>query len=192
MWIRGPFGNTVYGRELAGSAPRTDPEQRWEGFFFTRAGLAAARFDVPANGIIRVYGGSLFQPWVPGQEGPFIEWSADDHGKNPSGRPRVNEVAFSAPAQTPPEPPSQPADRRLELDPRLPQIKDDTRAELQAARATYLAWAGDNPREFAAVVQYLAAIADNTPMAPPNLRTHKGRGLVGLLQAGAATVGRLP
>ena len=40
--------------------------------------------------------------------------------------------------------------------------------------------------------EYFEAIVDGHSPTPPNLKTHKGRGIIGLLQAGAATIERLP
>jgi hypothetical protein len=78
------------------------------------------------------------------------------------------------------------------LDPRLLEIRDNTLTELKAAKASYDIWKTGNSGEAAKVDQYLAGIANGQKAEPPNLKTHKGRGIVGLLQAGAATIGRLP
>lgn len=181
--LRGPV---LFGRD---APPRTNPDERWPGFFDTRDALAQWRLPlVDGTYTLIVDAGTLFTPWVPGQEGPFIEWNNDDLGQNPSGSPIVNAVTFTVAATVPPPPPPPPSG----LDPRLPEIAANTLAELGQARAPFIAWAGANPKEYAQVQAYLAAVADGLSPAPPSLKTHKGRAVVGLLQAAAATVGRLP
>lgn len=98
-------GAVVYGRELPA---RTAPEEVWTGYFSSRDALAAALIPAPNKGTCRLYGGSLFQPWVAGQEGPFTEWGYTDQGKNPSGVARKNEVAFTAQVTPPPDPEPEP------------------------------------------------------------------------------------
>lgn len=181
--LRGPL---LYGRDVPQT---TRPDEHWPGRFTSREAFAAWRLPVPAGTYtLIVWGGSYFTGWGDHPE-DAIEWGNNDGGNNPDGVPRVNAVTFTVAGQTPPPPTG---DRRLELDPRLPVIRDNTLAEFAAARAPFLAWAGANPNEYAKVQAYLAAVADGESPAPPSLKSHKGRGLVGLLQAGAATIGRLP
>ena len=89
-----------------------------------------------------------------------------------------------------PEPEPEPEPAHAALDPRLLQIRHDTLVELKAAKASYNDWKTKNPGEAAKVEQYLAGIANGQKAAPPNLATHKGRGIIGVLQAGAATIGQ--
>lgn len=177
--LRGPV---LYGRDPGKRTRATDPA--WAGYFPTRQELAAWRLPiVPGTYTLIVWGGSYFRGWgdVPDD---YLEWGADDGGNNPSGQTRVNAVTFTVQGSTPPPPSG--------LDPRLSQIRDATLAEFGQAKATFLTWAGANPKEYAAVLAYIAAIADDEKVAPPSLKSHKGRGIIGLLQAGAATIGRLP
>jgi hypothetical protein len=78
------------------------------------------------------------------------------------------------------------------LDPRMQEIRINTLTELKAAKASYADWKNGNPGEAAKVEQYLAKIANGERPQPPSLGTHRGRGVVGVLQAGAATIGQLP
>lgn len=78
------------------------------------------------------------------------------------------------------------------LDPRMQEIRVNTLTELKAAKASYADWKNGNPGEAAKVEQYLAKIANGERPQPPSLGTHRGRGIVGVLQAGAATIGQLP
>jgi hypothetical protein len=78
------------------------------------------------------------------------------------------------------------------LDPRMQEIRTNTLTELKAAKASYNDWKAGNPGEAAKVEQYLAKIANGEKPQPPGLATHRGRGIVGVLQAGAATIGQLP
>jgi hypothetical protein len=78
------------------------------------------------------------------------------------------------------------------LDPRMQEIRINTLAELKAAKASYNDWKTGNPGEAVKVEQYLAKIANGEKPQPPALATHRGRGIVGVLQAGAATIGQLP
>jgi hypothetical protein len=78
------------------------------------------------------------------------------------------------------------------LDARMQEIRVNTLAELKAAKASFTNWKTTNPGEAAKVEQYLAKIANGEKPQPPALATHRGRGIVGVLQAGAATIGQLP
>ena len=78
------------------------------------------------------------------------------------------------------------------LDPRMQEIRVNTLTELKAAKASYTDWKNGNPGEAAKVEQYLAKIANGERPQPPALGTHRGRGIVGVLQAGAAAIGQLP
>lgn len=172
---------------------RTVPGEGWWGFFPSRQALAELRLPIaPGQYTVRVYGGSLFTPWVPGQEGPFIEWGYTDLGQNPSGVSILNQVVVNVSEAGDVPPPPAGGDRRLELDARLPEIRDNTLAEHAQAKASWTNWAGANRLELDAVIDYLADLANGFTPPPPSLKTHKGRAIIGLLQAGAATIGRLP
>lgn len=80
-------------------AKTTAPDHQFEGRFESRDDLAAWRKPLTSGRYkLTVYAGTLFEPWVPGQPGPFIEWGSDDLGQNPSGLPIVNQVEFVVPA----------------------------------------------------------------------------------------------
>ena len=131
--LSGVAGPYVFGMP---PAARTLPDDRWPGFIGNRDDLAAWRREVPIGTLrLRVYAGSLFEPWVPGQEGPFIEWGSDDLGQNPSGVPRINEVTFTVTDPVPPPP----------NDARLAEGYFHASTIGQAAMKT---WARSSPGEF--------------------------------------------
>lgn len=71
-------------------------------------------------------------------------------------------------------------------------IRANGLAEETLATATFEKWRAANPKEYAAIEAYLAAIANGKTVPPPSLRTHRGRAVCAILQGGAATFGRLP
>jgi hypothetical protein len=166
---------------------------------FTRPELLGWRGDPLEPGAVCeliVTGGNRYVGWGDTAGEDWMEWGSRD--------PRdasVTVVATSGPLAVPrisgplpPPPPDDdvPQDRRLELDPRLPEIGDNALAELRLAKASYEQWRAANPAEAKQVIAYLAALANGESPAPPALSTRKGRGIVAMLQAAAASIGRLP
>lgn len=150
-------------------------------------------FAVGKQAVVFVYGGSRVRYFTADGKLSYDgwEWGRLIPAKHdaPAKSSPLTIAAFSEPEPIP-SPPS--GDRRLELDPRVPEIRDNTREELRLATATFVKWRDANPREYGWVLQYLSDLADGFATVPPSLATHKGRGIIGLLQAAAATVGRLP
>ena len=162
---------------------------------FTREGLLAWRGPQLRPGDVCemiLTGGSRYVGWGDTAGQDWMEWGSRD----PRDASRTV-VATTGPLKVggsapPPPPPPPPGDRRLQLDKRLPAIRDEALKEMRLAQASWDAWYRSNPDERRKALAYLAALADGKSPAPPKLATHRGRAVVALLRAAAGSVGRLP